>query len=141
MTDKKKKVSKYNINEIRVTQEKSKITELPYAETSLSSPILNSVTAQTYSKSMMGEIGITEAVNVMGIKVSNINDGNLNSMEATLTAQTVSLDIISNELARRLALNMGTNMQVTESYMRLALKVQSQSARTVEVWAAMKNPL
>ena len=133
MTDKKKKVSKYKINEIRVTQEKSKITELPYAETSLSSPILNAVTAQTYSKSMMGEIGITEAVNVMSIKVSNINDGNLNSMEATLTAQTVSLDIISNELARRLALNMGTNMQVTESYMRLALKVQSQSARTIEV--------
>ena len=115
MTDKKKKVSKYKINEIRVTQEKSKITELPYAETNLSSPILNVVTAQTYSKSMMGEIGITEAVNVMSIKVSNVNDGNLNSLEATLTSQTVSLDTISNELARRLALNMGTNMQVTES--------------------------
>ena len=113
MTDNKKKVSKYKINELRITQEKSKITELLNAETSLSSLILNAVTAQTYSKSMMGEIGITEAVNVMSKKVNNVNDGNLNSMEATLTAQTVSLDTISNELARRLALNMGTNMQVT----------------------------
>ena len=89
---------------------------------------------------MMGEINITEAVSVMREKVSNVNAGNLNDLEATLTAHTVSLDTIFNELARRAALNMGTNMQVTESYMRLALKAQSQCARTIEVLAAMKTP-
>ncbi len=140
MTDKKKAVTKYKTNEMRIKQEKGKSPERQYAEVSLSAPILNALTTQTFSKSMMGEIDITEAVNVMREKVSNVNAGNLNDLEATLTAQTVSLNSIFNELARRAALNMGTHMQVTESYMRLALKAQSQCARTIEVLAAMKNP-
>ena len=140
MRDKNKSVAKYKTNEMRIQFEKGKSQERQFAETSLSSPILNAVTAQTYSKSVMGEIDITEAVNVMREKVSNVNAGNLNDLEATLTAQTVSLDTIFNELARRAALNVGTHMQVTESYMRLALKAQSQCARTIEVLAAMKNP-
>lgn len=140
MTNKKVAVTKYKANEIRIIQEKDKSPERQYAEISLSPTILNALTTQTFSKNMMGEIDITEAVNVMSEKVSNVNAGNLNDLEATLTAQTVSLNTIFNELARRAALNMGTHMQVTESYMRLALKAQSQCARTIEVLAAMKNP-
>ena len=140
MTDKKITVTKYKTNEMQIKKEKGKSPERQFAESSLSSPIINAVTAQTYSKSIVGEIDITEAVHVMREKVSNVNAGNLNELEATLTAQTVSLDTIFNELARRSALNMGSNMQVTESYMRLALKAQSQCARTIEVLAAMKNP-
>ena len=140
MTDKKKTVVKYKTNEMRIIKEEGKSPERQLAETSLSSPIINAVTAQTYSKSTMGEIDLTEAVNVMREKVSHVNAGNLNDLEATLTAQTVSLDTIFNELARRSALNMGTHMQAAESYMRLALKAQSQCSRTIEVLAAMKNP-
>ena len=140
MTDKKKAVVKYKTNEMRIIKEEGKSPERQLAEMSLSAPVLNAVTTQTFSQKLMGEIDITEAVNVMREKVSNVNDGNLKDLEATLTAQTVSLNTIFNELARRSALNMGTNLQVTESYMRLALKAQSQCARTIEVLAAMKNP-
>ena len=140
MTDKKKTATKNKSNVMQIMQEKGKSPERQLAEMSLSAPVLNAVTTQTFSQNMMGEINITEAVSVMREKVSNVNAGNLNDLEATLTAQTVSLDTIFNELARRAALNMGTNMQVTESYMRLALKSQSQCARTIEVLAAMKNP-
>lgn len=140
MTSKKNTPIKTASNNLVIIKEKGKSSERQFAELSLSAPVLNAVTTQTFSQNMMGEINITEAVNVMREKVSNVNAGNLNDLEATLTAQTVSLDTIFNELARRAALNMGTNMQVTESYMRLALKSQSQCARTIEVLAAMKNP-
>ena len=140
MTDKKKTATKNKSNVMQIMQEKGKSPERQLAEMSLSAPVLNAVTTQTFSQNMMGEINITEAVSVMREKVSNVNAGNLNDLEATLTAQTVSLDTIFNELARRSALSMGTNMQVTESYMRLALKAQSQCARTIEVLSAMKNP-
>jgi len=35
---------------------------------------------------------------------------------------------------------MGEYIKAAETYMRLALKAQSQCARTIEVLAAMKNP-
>lgn len=109
------------------------------AETSLSTTTINAVTARSFSK-VMGVTDLTETINVMRDKVIKVNNGDLTELEATLTAQTVTLDTMFNELARRAVLNMGEHMQATESYMRLALKAQSQCARTIEVLAAMKNP-
>ena len=88
----------------------------------------------------MGEIDLTEAIYVMRDKVCKINAGDTSELEATLTAQSVSLDAMFNELARRAALNMGEHLRAAETYMRLALKAQAQCARTIEVIAAMKNP-
>ncbi len=73
-------------------------------------------------------------------KVHKVNSGDVSELEAMLTTQAVSLDVIFSEMARRAALNMGEHLHATESYMRLALKAQSQCARTIEVLAAMKNP-
>lgn len=140
MTVKKKIVTENKSKVMQIKQEKGKSKERQFAELSLSAPILNVMTTLSFSQKMMGEIDITEAVNVMREKVSDVNAGNLNEMEATLTAQTVSLDAMFNELARRAVANMGNNIQVTESYMRLALKAQSQCARAIEVLAAMKAP-
>jgi hypothetical protein len=50
------------------------------------------------------------------------------------------LDAIFNEMARRAALNMGQHLGPTETYMRLALKAQSQSRATLETLAEIKNP-
>lgn len=69
------------------------------------------------------------------------NAGDTSALEATLTAQSVTLDAMFNELARRSASNMGGGyMQAMEIYMRLALKAQAQCARTIEVLATIKNP-
>lgn len=146
MTSKKSKADKQDSTEkespniLRITKEEGKSRERQFAELGLSPTTLNSLTASTYSRGCLGEIDITEAVSVMREKADNVKSGDNSELEATLTAQAVSLDAIFNELARRAALNMGEYLQATESYMRLALKAQSQCARTIEVLAAMKNP-
>lgn len=127
-------------NTLQIKQEQGKSKERQFAEIGLSPTALNTMTARTFSRGGMGEIDITEAVSVMRDKVGKVNTGDTSELEATLTAQAVSLDTIFNELARRAALNMGEYMQATETYMRLALKAQAQCARTIEVLAAIKNP-
>lgn len=121
---------------LKEAKDKSKVRQL--AEICLSAPVLNSITTLNFSQKIMGEVDITEALNVMREQVSNVNAGNLNELEATLTAQTVSLNAIFNDLARRA--NGSDTINKFEIYMRLSLKAQSQCARTIEVLAAMKNP-
>ena len=127
-------------NQLRIKDEQGKSRTRQIAEIGLSATSLNTVTACTFSKGMIGEIDLGESISVMREKASKVNAGNISELEATLTAQAVSLDAIFNELARRAALNMGEYLQATESYMRLALKAQAQCARTIEVLVTMKNP-
>ena len=62
-------------------------------------------------------------------------------MEATtILTRGVALNAMFAELARRAALNMGQHLDVTDRYLRLALKAQSQSRATIETLAAIKNP-
>lgn len=142
MTLKKKALEdpKKSKHVLAITNDKLKTQERQFAETGLSAPTLNAVTARNFVKPLMGEIDITETVLVMHEKVAKIKAGDLSDLEATLAAQVVTLDTIFNELARRAGLNMGQYMSAAETYMRLALKAQAQTARTVEVLAAMKNP-
>jgi hypothetical protein len=141
MTAKKKTASpaKPSANTLQITLD-GKSQERKMAELGLSAPTLNTVTATIYAKGHMGELDLTEAISVMREKVDKVKKGELSELEATLTAQAVSLDAIFNELARRAASNMGKYMNAFETYMRLALKAQAQTVRTIEVLAAVKNP-
>jgi hypothetical protein len=142
MTTKKKPEDTKSIEKktLQISQEKDKTQDRQFAEISLSPSTLNTLTAVTFAKGVMGEISITDAVAVMKDNINKVNINDIKELEGTLTAQAIALNSIFNELARRAALNMGTHMQATESYMRLALKAQAQCARTIEVLAAMKNP-
>jgi len=57
-----------------------------------------------------------------------------------LFAQANALQAVFYELLRRSGANMGVNLQATDTYMRLALKAQSQCRATLETLAAIKNP-
>ena len=69
-----------------------------------------------------------------------VNAGDLGAAERMLSAQAAALNAIFGELARRAALNMGEHLGAAETYMRLALKAQSQSRATIETLATIKNP-
>lgn len=60
--------------------------------------------------------------------------------KATLTEHAAALDAIFTELARRGALNLGEYLSASETYLRLALKAQSQCHATLETLAEIKNP-
>lgn len=141
VTDKNKTPpAKSKAKTLNILVETGKSRERLLAEVSLSSAMLNATTTGYFNKFVMGETDLTETISVMKEKVAKVNAGDLNALEATLTAQTVTLDAIFNEMARRAALNMGEYINAAETYMRLALKAQSQCARTIEVIANMKNP-
>jgi hypothetical protein len=110
------------------------------AELGLSPILTNTNTTRTFSKAMAGELDITEAFTVMHEKTSAVRAGNLAALEETLTAQTVALDAIFNEMARRAALNMGEYINATEIYLRIGLKAQAQCRATVQTLFEMKNP-
>lgn len=113
-------------------------TKKRQAGNGLSPIVLNSVTASEFSKSIIGEIDLIKAVEVMREKTDKVKAGDLSALENTLTAQATTLDAVFNSLARRA--NNSDTMTKLEIYMRLALKAQAQCARTIEVIAAMKNP-
>lgn len=125
----------------QVDEDKSKTEGKQLAEVYLSPTTLNTLTIRNFTKGVFDkELNISDAVEVLKEKVKQVNANDTATLEATLTAQASALDAIFNEMARRAALNMGTHLHATESYMRLALKAQSQCARTIEVISNMKNP-
>ena len=125
-------------NTLAIKHDNEKSKERRLAEVGLSTNILNTATASNFTKSVVGEINFTEAVEVMKEKVNKVKAGDLTDIEATLTAQVTSLDTMFSALAMRG--NNSDTMSKLEVYMRLALKAQAQCARTIEVLATMKNP-
>lgn len=100
----------------------------------------NASTALRFVHADHGELSLTDMVKALHTHGEAINRGDLSAAERMLNSQAVALNAIFGELARRAALNMGTYLGAAESYMRLALKAQSQSRATVETLAAIKNP-
>lgn len=106
----------------------------------LSPSVRNAFTAALFSQGALGDVQQFAALDVMIGMVSKVNSGDLNALEATLTAQSVALDSIFNEMARRAALNMGEHLGATETYLRLAFKAQAQCRSTLQTLAEIKNP-
>jgi hypothetical protein len=66
--------------------------------------------------------------------------GDLAGLERMLSGQAQVLNTMFCELARRAAMNMGTHLEATETYLRMALKAQSQSRATVQTLVEAKQP-
>ncbi len=97
------------------------------------------VTTRTFSK-QFGELDLTALMDELAAQAKDANNGDLQRVEAMLVAQAHTLEAIFHELARRAALNLGEYINAAETYMRLALKAQSQCRATIETLAALKNP-
>ncbi len=57
-----------------------------------------------------------------------------------LTSQTIALDSIFNRLAVQAQASIGKHPKVVDTYLRLALKAQSQCRATAEALAVLKSP-
>jgi hypothetical protein len=99
--------------------------------------IKGAVTIHNYSKTY-GELNLAVLVDELAAQAKAANDGDLKCAEGMLMVQAHTLDSIFNTLASR-AIKSEYVSQL-ESILRLALKAQSQCARTLETLAAMKNP-
>ncbi|MDA8347446.1 MAG: hypothetical protein M0038_01345 [Pseudomonadota bacterium] len=67
-------------------------------------------------------------------------ENDLSRAEEMLICQAHTLDAMFFALSGRAAKNIGQYLDATESYMRLALRAQSQCRATLETLALLKNP-
>ena len=73
------------------------------------------------------------------LSTRSVKDGS-KDLEYMLTSQAIALDSIFNRLAVQAQASIGKHPKVVETYLRLALKAQSQCRATAEALAAIKSP-
>lgn len=77
----------------------------------------------------------------LAAQVARVNAGDMKRPEAMLYTQAATLNELFNSLARRAQSNIGAgNLPAGETFLRLALKAQSQSRATLETLSVIKNP-
>lgn len=121
------------------TEHASKEESAKKARNVLAPIIRGAVTAQAFS-AVYGEIDLQALVDELGTQSEKVRGSDLSRAESLLITQAHTLDAIFNELARRAAMNMGEYIKTTDTYLRLALKAQSQCRTTLETLATIKNP-
>ena len=87
-----------------------------------------------------GEQSLADLVAALKKRVEAVNDGEMEDVEVMLMGQAIALQAVFASLANRAALNAGEHLQATETYMKLALRAQSQCRATLETLATIKNP-
>ncbi|MEB2319036.1 MAG: hypothetical protein OZ935_10240 [Pseudomonadota bacterium] len=125
---------------VLVPEQPGKTRERILADMAAAGRLSNAHVMATFAKPAMGELDMGECMESLRDTSKAINGGDLSSAEAMLAAQAASLNAIFAEMARRAAANMGEYLGATETYLRLALKAQTQCRATLETLATIKNP-
>jgi hypothetical protein len=102
--------------------------------------VKNAVASECFARLGSEELDLTEHTNALRSQARAVQSGNLQQVEAMLVAQAGTLDAIFTNLIRRSAMNIGQYVDAADTYMRLALRAQSQCRATLETLAAIKNP-
>lgn len=135
----KPKPKKENPKALEGVQQPTESRADALAHASLLPTVQAALTLMDYNKGF-GELSVTTLVDDLGKQCELATGGDLKRAEAILTAQAHTLDALFHTLARRAALNMGEYMNAAETYLRIALKAQTQCRATLETLAAIKNP-
>lgn len=93
-----------------------------------------------FSKGLITDVSLSEVISSLNDHAGKIKGGDLARIEAMLGGQAAALNTMFAELALRGAMNMGEYMGAAETYLKLALRAQSQCRATLETLATIKNP-
>lgn len=142
-----------NTEDVDSAPSKETVSTLPIKSTGMSGKDtakgINSPTARAavtmmelYSKgSFLGEApSLTDQILSVVERGEAILAGDMRLSEMTLIAQAQVLDGIFNLMAQRALQNVGSSLETTERYMKLAMKAQSQCRATLETLSEVKNP-
>ncbi len=139
MANKCKSVKKQKSREIKAVSKSEEDKAVTIARTVLDPIVQAAVTLKEYSKAF-GDLDLVGLIDSLAEQARESKNGDLSRAEAMLTTQAHTLDAIFNRLAHRASLNMGEYMQASETYLKLALRAQSQCRATWEALANIKNP-
>ncbi len=102
------------------------------------SPSLNAAAVVEEYGKPMGEPNLAALLDSLNDSVSEVWSGDIKQSEAMLMGQAYALQSIFMSLSRRAARQ--DYLKQYETYLRIALKAQSQCRATLETLAAIKNP-
>lgn len=104
-------------------------------------PVFTSaVVAQKFAGTALDDVSLADACAALAEQARAVNRGDLHDVETMLVAQASALNAMFGSLASRAHANAGEHFPAAESYLRLALKAQSQCRTTLETLATIKNP-
>jgi len=139
--------AKKNPNELRMQDipavQGLKGTPAEYQDAKMAiNPAVNAASAIRVFEKKFGDVDLTYLVNALNEETAKANSRDLTGAGDMLVAQATILDAVFNNLAIRSAANMGEGyMEATETYMKLALRAQSQCRSTWEALSAIQNPI
>lgn len=116
-------------------------TEAAALSRAVASPNVNAGMTMLQFHPLKTGASVTDLVEQIGKHAKTVRDGDMDRPEAMLVAQAHTLDTIFNSLAQRAAQNMAAgHMHATDTYLRMALKAQSQCRTTIEALGELKYP-
>lgn len=131
--------AKHDPNALEVAKKTDETKAGALARKVIMPSVTGAVTMQAFKKKF-GEVDLMALIEATEVQIQAVQDGDVKRTESMLITQAHTLDAIFNELALRAALNMGEYIGAMETYMRVALKAQSQCRATLETLAEIKNP-
>ncbi len=137
MVKKRKCAKKRDPDNVQVGAKQGEDQDAAIARNVLRPSVQAAVTVKEYNKSFV-ETDVTSLIKSLVEQSEASIDGDLNRAEAMLTSQAHTLDAIFNALAIR-AIN-AEYMANLDTYLKLALRAQSQSRATWEALMTIKYP-
>ena len=103
----------------------------------------NAFALQKFCKSSIDERSIGSILAAMADSNKKVNANDLRDVEATLMSQATVLNTMFGELTRRAANRINAEsfqLEVVETYFKMAMKAQNQCRMTLETLGNIKNP-
>ncbi|MDD5579043.1 MAG: hypothetical protein PHY16_07145 [Methylobacter sp.] len=136
MTKKKPKAETPNKAAVEVKQPKDEPSDAALAQTVLSPSVQAASTIQLWQCELLDFKSLLDELKQ---QVEMVNSGDMKRPETMLLTQAHTLDSLFNKLAQK-AYKQEYISQL-ETFLRLALKAQSQCRSTLETLATLKNPV
>jgi hypothetical protein len=137
MTSKRKPSKKRDPNAIIAAEQPGEDEATVLGRTVLRPTVQAAVTLKEYDKPY-GDLDLKGIIVALTEQIEASNDGDMKRAEAMLTTQAHTLDAIFNNLATRAI--KAEYMKNLDTYLKLALRAQSQCRATWETLGAIKNP-
>ncbi len=125
---------------LTIADEPGKSREAQIATVATGASVPAALVITQFSKGLISHVSLGDVISSLNEHAGKIKGGDLARIEAMLGGQAAALNTMFAELARRGALNMGEYIGPAETYLKLALRAQSQCRATLETLATIKNP-
>jgi hypothetical protein len=129
-----------NLNQkeaIRAKQDKQAKSE-KYAKASLSSADMSAVLSDSFTTNIFPDLAIADVADALRDKITEIQNGDMKSIEAMLISHAQALQTIFVSLGRKAAAQ--SQLGHYTAIMNLALKAQNQSRSTIQTFLELKFP-